>query len=62
MSQLCSRIISKYFIPKLFPNFKMTSIEDLEKRIENIKKEVKHLKAALRYQAKNKKREFEQLV
>ena len=34
----------------------MTSKEDLEKRIENLEKEVLHLKAALQYQAKNQKR------
>ena len=34
----------------------MTSNEDLEKRIENLEKEVQHLKAALQYQIKNKKR------
>ena len=34
----------------------MTSNEDLEKRIENLEKEVKHLKAALQYQTKRKKR------
>ena len=34
----------------------MASNEDLEKRIENLEKEVQHLKAALQYQAKNKKR------
>ena len=34
----------------------MTSNDDLEKRIENLKKEVLHLKAALQYQTKNKKR------
>ncbi len=34
----------------------MTSNEDLVKRIENLEKEVQHLKAALQYQAKNKKR------
>ena len=34
----------------------MTISEDLEKRIENLEKEVKHLKAALQYQTKNKKR------
>ena len=34
----------------------MTSNDDLEKRIENLEKEVKHLKAALQYQTKNKKR------
>ena len=28
----------------------------IEKRIENLEKEVKHLKAALQYQTKNKKR------
>ena len=37
----------------------MTSIEDLEKRIENLEKEVKHLKAALQYQTKNKKKQFD---
>ena len=30
----------------------MLSNEDLEKRIENLEKEVKHLKAALQYQTK----------
>ena len=34
----------------------MTSNEDLKKRIENLEKEVKHLKAALQYQKKNKNR------
>ncbi len=34
----------------------MTSNEDLKKRIENLEKEVKHLKAALQYQTKNKMR------
>ena len=34
----------------------MLSNEDLEKRIENLEKEVKHLKAALHYQTKNKNR------
>ena len=32
----------------------MASNEDLEKRIENLEKEVRHLKAALQYQTKNK--------
>ena len=32
--------------------------EDLEKRIENLEKEVKHLKAVLQYQIKIKKRLF----
>ena len=59
MSQLCSRIILKYLIPKLFPNFKMTITEDLEKRIKNLEKEVQHLKAAIQYQTKNKKRRFD---
>ena len=36
----------------------MASNEDLEKRIENLEKEVKHLKAVLQYQIKNKKRSF----
>ena len=34
----------------------MASYEDLEKRIEILEKEVKHLKAALQYQIKNQKR------
>ena len=34
----------------------MASNEDLEKRIENLEKEVKHLKAVLQYQ--KKKRSF----
>ena len=34
----------------------MLSNEDLEKRIENLEKEVQHLKVALQYQTKNKKR------
>ena len=29
---------------------------DLEKRIENLEKEVKHLKAVLQYQMRNKKK------
>jgi len=33
----------------------MTNIEDLVKRIEDLEKEVKHLKDALQYQIKNKK-------
>ena len=34
----------------------MASIGDLEKRIEKLEKEVRHLKAALQYQTKNQKR------
>ena len=34
----------------------MTSNDDLEKRIENLEKEVQHLKAVLQYQTKNKKK------
>ena len=34
----------------------MTSNKDLEKRIENLEKEVQHLKAALQYKKKNKNR------
>ena len=34
----------------------MARNEDLEKRIEILEKEVKHLKAALQYQIKNQKR------
>ena len=59
MSQLCRRIILKYLLPKLYPNFKMTITEDLEKRIKNLEKEVQHLKAALQYQTKSKKRRFD---
>jgi len=33
----------------------MVKIEALEKRIENLEKEVKHLKAALQYQIKKRK-------
>ena len=44
-----------YLLLKRYPNFKMTSIEDLEKRIKNLEKEVQHLKAAIQYQTKNKK-------
>ena len=55
MSQLCRRITLNYLLPKRYPNLKMTSIEDLEKRIKNLEKEVQHLKAAIQYQTKNKK-------
>ena len=34
----------------------MLSNEDLERRIENLEKEVQYLKAALQYQTKNKKK------
>ena len=34
----------------------MASNEDLEKRIEYLEKEVKHLKAVLQYQMRNKKK------
>ena len=34
----------------------MLSNEDLEKRIENLEKEVQHIKAALQYQTKNQKK------
>ena len=34
----------------------MASNDDLEKRIENLEKEVKHLKAVLQYQIRNKKK------
>ena len=52
MSQLCRSITLNYLLPKRYPNFKMTSIEDLEKRIKNLEKEVQHLKNALQYQIK----------
>ena len=55
MSQLCRRITLNYLLPKRYPNLKMTSIEDLEKRIKNLEKEVQHLKAAIQYLTKNKK-------
>ena len=55
MSQLCRRINQKYLLLKLYPNFRMTITEDLEKRIKNLEKEVQHLKAAIQYQTKNKK-------
>ena len=38
------------------PLFFMVTNEDLEKRIENLEKEVKHLKAVLQYQMRNKKK------
>ncbi len=34
----------------------MTTNEQLEKRIQNLEKEVKHLKAILQYQMRNKKK------
>ena len=37
----------------------MANNQDLEKRIENLEKEVKHLKASLQYQTKNKKKQFD---
>ena len=49
----------KQLLPQSYPNFKMTSTEDLEKRIKNLEKEVQHLKAALQYQTKNKKERFD---
>ena len=55
MSQLCRRITLHYLLPKRYPNLKMTSIEDLEKRIKHLEKEVQHLKDALQYQIKKKK-------
>ena len=55
MSQLCRRINQKYLLLKLYPNFRMTITEDLEKRIRNLEKEVQHLKDALQYLIKNKK-------
>ena len=54
MSQLCRRITLNYLLPKRYPNLKMTSIEDLEKRIKNLEKEVQHLKDALQYQIKKR--------
>ena len=39
----------------------MATNEDLEKRIENLEKEVRHLKAAFQYQIKNKKKKFDYL-
>tara|TARA_B100001989_G_scaffold175676_1_gene127009 strand:+ start:1295 stop:1399 length:105 start_codon:yes stop_codon:yes gene_type:complete len=34
----------------------MASNEELEKRIQNLEKEVQHLKAILQYQMRNKKK------
>ena len=34
----------------------MASKKDLEKRIESLEKEVQHIKAALQYQTRNKKK------
>ena len=34
----------------------MASNEDLERRIENLEKEVQHLKAAIQYQTKKKEK------
>jgi len=34
----------------------MINIEELEKRIETLEKEVQHLKAILQYQMRNKKK------
>ena len=36
----------------------MATNEELEKRIETLEKEVQHLKAALQYQMRNKKKWF----
>ena len=36
----------------------MATNEELEKRIENLEKEVQHLKAVLQYQMRNKKKWF----
>ena len=36
----------------------MATNEELEKRIETLEKEVQHLKAALQYQTRNKKKWF----
>ena len=36
----------------------MATNEELEKRIETLEKEVKHLKAVLQYQMRNKKKWF----
>ena len=36
----------------------MATNEELEKRIENLEKEVQHLKAVLQYQIRNKKKWF----
>ena len=49
----------KLFFTQTLWNFKMTSTDDLEIRIKNLEKEVKHLKAAIQYQTKNKKRRFD---
>jgi len=41
---------------KEFISQNMTTNEELEKRIETLEKEVKHLKAILQYQMRNKKK------
>ena len=48
-----------WLLSNLYQKFKMASNEDLEKRIEILEKEVQHLKAAIQYQTKNKKRRFD---
>ena len=51
-----SQYILKLLSPNLYQHFKMASNEDLEKRIEILEKEVKHLKNALQHQIKKHKR------
>ena len=41
---------------KVFISQNMATNEELEKRIETLEKEVKHLKAILQYQMRNKKK------
>ena len=60
MNQICRRE-SKITSHPLLIFFKMTSNEDLERRIEILEKEVQHLKAALQYQTKNKKKSIDSL-
>ena len=58
-SNMSQNKLSIIFYPSAIQAIKMTSTEDLEKRIKNLEKEVQHLKAALQYQTKNKKRRFD---
>ena len=59
MSQNCS-INSMIFVLKLILcNFKMSNKDGLEKRIEILEKEVQHLKDALQYLIKNKKKHLD---
>jgi len=52
---------SPFFIVWISRNLSLKNMatnEELEKRIETLEKEVKHLKAVLQYQMRNKKKWF----